>query len=113
MVMSILSVLAFVFATNPTPCTLRVAPYLGFAPLLVHMVLTIEPDARNRSVCLFYLSDVGDERSSCWELDGAHAPRISTREATITTGRYEFGLVLYRAGSEIRSARERVVVFAR
>ena len=110
----VLCALSLFLALAPAPLTLHVSPQVGFAPLTIRVTSTILPDARNRFACLSYASDIGDDSTSCWELDGERAPRTTTREYVLPAGEYVVGLTVYRADrAEVHSSQERVRVIAR
>lgn len=68
----------------------------------VRLTLTIEPDARNRSYCLFY--EGSNSGSQCRELDGRAARTRWVELKDLPPGEYQAELVVTRNdGSVIRS----------
>lgn len=70
--------LVFVMTVNlvlhaAAPVALKVYPAFQFAPGHIRLTLTIEPDAANRSYCLFW--EGSNSGSQCRDLDGDREPR--------------------------------------
>lgn len=69
--------LALALLLPPQPVGIRAYPVWGFN-LSTRVTLTVEPDPANKELCWSY--DSGDTySSSCWKLDGEHAPHTTTK----------------------------------
>lgn len=101
---AVCSVLLNVMAlAAPPPISLKVSPFIGRAPQLVRLTVTVEPNEANREVCVVVDGPV--YRSSCYEHVGAGARRTTTIEfRDLPEGRYGAVAVVGRVGGQSRSA---------
>jgi hypothetical protein len=89
----LLAVLAI--AASPQPLTIDVSPRIGRAPQDIHIKTRVQPDERNRALCL--VVDGPQYRSSCWELPGKAAPiTTDTWLKDFPGGHYAVAVVLSR-----------------
>ena len=69
------------FAANP-PIKITIATLIGSAPVYLRVRVTVEPDDRNRWVCLYAQQVRGGQESvtSCWEVHGKVEAKTTWRE---------------------------------
>ena len=83
---------------SPSPLTLSISPAHQFAPGVVVFTIHVTPNVDNRILCMGYLSDRGNERISCQDLEGADnpTPTFLQRFPDLDTGTYQGFAQLFR-----------------
>lgn len=80
-VLGLLLLPAILLAAEPPPLKIRVPGYVGSAPMDLPVRITLEPNEKNRWVCLYAVAvrGGGDEVTSCWEVMAEKEPRTTNR----------------------------------
>ena len=75
----------------PPPIRIAISNIIGSAPLYLRIRVTLEPDTRNRWVCL-YASELrhGIQITSCWEVQAEREAKTTWRELKrLTAGKWD------------------------
>lgn len=81
-----------------SPISIESKQMMGNAPATFRIRIMLEPDERNRVVCL----QVGDERRSCWTVQAEKEARTTWRELRdLRSGEYEVRAYIIRNDEQI------------
>lgn len=98
--------LAATLSASEPPVSLRLSTGAGQAPMGVLIMTRVQPDERNRGLCLRWESE-DVEGQACWQFTG-HENALELRQTyplrDLPAGNYVFIAILMRDGGNIRSA---------